>query len=132
MASTSAAIPRVAAPKFTATQFTPTPFDTAEQKARFANHFAAFMQAGFPETKFPPWFYRKLRTTFGHNAHYDRDGFHHDFFTTGTGRARFVRQTLHNGGLGDPAHTYSDVETAIHEWLEGDGAPLTGHYLRHH
>lgn len=101
--------------RFSASQFTPTEFSTAENKAKFANHFMGFVESGFAESKFPKWFYAKLSTTFGHIAHYDRGGFFAKFFTTTAGRVRFLSISLEHPCHGDPKFTYSDVERAIAE-----------------
>ena len=42
---------------FSASQFVATKWDTAEDKARFANQFLNFVESGFAESKFPKWFY---------------------------------------------------------------------------
>ena len=98
---------------FSASQFVPTQWDTAKDKARFANHFLDFVENGFEESKFPKWFYKRLSMTFGHIAHFDQGGFFAEFFTTTKDKLRFLRQCIQHPCFGDPAHTYSDVEQAI-------------------
>jgi hypothetical protein len=98
---------------FSANQFTPTQWDTAEDKAKFANHFLNFVESGFAESKFPKWFYKRLSMTFGHIAHFDQSGFFAEFFTTTRGRVDFIRQTLQYPGYGDPGYTYCDVEKVL-------------------
>lgn len=103
---------------FTAEQFTPTQWDTAAQKAKFANHFLDFVESGFPASKFPKWFYTRLSMTFGHIAHFNREGFYETFFTTPQDKVRFLEFTLQAGCHGDPAFIYSDVEKALKAYLE--------------
>jgi hypothetical protein len=112
--------------KFTANQFTPTEWSTAEDKARFANHFLKFLDRGFPRTLFQKWFYNQLRNTFGHIAHFDIHGFWSEFFETTEGKVRFLKITVNPplGFCGDPAYTYSDVERAISEKVK------VGNYLQ--
>lgn len=62
---------------FTANQFTATKWESAEQKAKFANHFVRFVKSGFKPTLFYSWFYKRLSMTFGHIAHFNRQGFWH-------------------------------------------------------
>lgn len=108
---------------FTAEQFTPTQWDTAADKAKFANHFVRFVASGYKETLFYDWFYKRLSNTFGHIAHYDRIGFYNHFFRDKTAQLYFMTATRQGGGYGDPAYTYSDVEKAIkaHYGMVGDG-----------
>ena len=113
---------------FTAGQFTATQFDTAADKARFANHFVRFVDSGYKETLFYDWFYRRLSMTFGHIAHYNRAGFYYHFFQDKNAQLYFMTATRQGGGYGDPAYTYSDVEKAIkaHYGMVGDGRPHLG------
>lgn len=99
--------------KFKSSDFTPTKFDTAGQKAKWANHLVAFLEARCPLSMFHGWFYTRLSTTFMHIAHYNRLGFHEVWFCTAQNRARFVKHLLDYRVCGDPAYTYSDVEAAI-------------------
>ena len=108
---------------FPADQFVPTEWSTAEDKARFANHFLRFVESGFAESLFPQWFYKRLSMTFGHIAHYDRGGFFGTFFASAAGKVRFLRVTVHHSFHGDPKFTYSDVERAV------AGAVRAGGYL---
>jgi len=103
---------------FTANQFTPTKFDTAEDKARFANHFVRFIEKGFPRTLFPKWFYRRLSSTFRHTAHYNIDGFYGMWFGGPERQQNFLQHTRLVEIYGDPAFTYSDVEKALQNWAK--------------
>ncbi len=101
---------------FVAQQFTHTQWDTREDKAKFANHFVRFVESGYKETLFHDWFYKRLSNTFGHIAHYDREGFYATMFTSPQSRLRFAHITSEQGGYGDPKFTYSDVESALKRW----------------
>lgn len=106
---------------FSSEQFTPTKWDTAEQKAKFANHFVRFVESDFSANLFCDWFYQRLMNTFGHIAHLNRAGFYETFFLTVEGRLRFLEITAGistcMGGMGDPTWTYSDVERELRAWV---------------
>lgn len=106
---------------FTGAQFSPTKWDTAEQKAKFANQFVRFVESDFKESLFPKWFYNRLSMTFGHIAHYDQAGFYGAQFSTLRKQLAFLDQTVNGGGYGDPAYTYSDVERALAAWVIKSG-----------
>ncbi|MBM3273047.1 hypothetical protein FJY94_07380 [Candidatus Kaiserbacteria bacterium] len=108
---------------FEASQFTPTKWDSAEDKARFANQFAKFVSGSFRREDFPKWFYNSLHLTFGHIAHYDQYGFFATFFECQAGKVQFLAQCLEYPAYGDPDHTYCDVEKALKIWLR-DGRYL--------
>ena len=103
--------------KYTATQW-----DTAEDKAKFVNHFIKFVRAGFPKSKFNKKFYQRLSNTFGHIAHYNINGFWDTFFTTIEGKVRFLEITLNSPCYGDPAYTYCDAEKEIQRILKEENA----------
>lgn len=103
---------------FFAAQFTPTKWDTAQDKADFANRFAAFVKAGFPQSGFTKKFYNRLSNTFGHIAHYNQLGFWETFFTSTDKKVDFIRLTLSHPCYGHPEFTYCDVERALQAWLE--------------
>jgi len=107
--------------KFAAEEFQPTKWDTAADKARFANHFAKFVEGDFREDQFPEWFYQRLSKCFGHIANYNRGGFFAVFFTTEEGKFRFLQMSVENGCYGDPTFTYSDVERALRAWILATG-----------
>jgi len=108
---------------FKASQFTPTQWDPAETKADFADHFMRFVESDFKRTLFYDWFYKRLSMTFGHIAHYNRDGFYETFFMTAEGKHNFLHRTVEHGAhaVGDPHFTYSDVERAIAEKVQAKG-----------
>lgn len=98
-------------------QFGPTHWDSAETKAKFANHFVTFVAKGFPRNLFTKDFYKRLSMTFGHIAHYNQLGFWEEFFESNEGRLRFIQQSYQYPCYGDPAFTYSDVERELIAWL---------------
>jgi hypothetical protein len=102
---------------FEAGQFTPTEFSTAEDKARFANQFVAFVESDFSASKFPNWFYKRLSMSFGHIAETDQGGFYETWFSSTARKVQFLKHTLDRGGCGDPRYTYSDVEQDLGVWL---------------
>ena len=106
---------------FTPDQFTPTKWETAKDKAAFANRFVLFVQSDFSAQHFTDKFYRRLSNTFGHIAHFNRGGFWSEFFTTTADKVRFLEMTFQWPCFGDPAWTYSDVERALQAWLQADG-----------
>jgi|HubBroStandDraft_6_1064221.scaffolds.fasta_scaffold189637_3 hypothetical protein len=108
---------------FTPDQFTPTQWDTASDKARFANQFVRFVTRGFKRSDFPKWFYNRLSNTFGHIAHYNQHGFFGQFFTNDSGKLEFINQTLEWPYDGDASFTYSDVERLLKTWLRASGIP---------
>jgi hypothetical protein len=103
--------------KFQGSQFTATQFDSAEQKAKFANHFVRFVESDFKQTLFPKWFYTRLSMTFGHIAHYNQSHFYRTFFTDTVSKVHFLKQTVQMGGYGSPEFTYSDVEKVLSQWV---------------
>ena len=106
---------------FTADQFTPTKWETASDKAAFANRFVRFVKSDFAAKHFTDKFYRRLSNCFGHIAHFNRGGFWSEFFTTTADKVRFLEVTFQYPCYGDPAWTYSDVERALQAWLQEDG-----------
>ncbi len=106
---------------FNAGQFTATEFNSAEDKAWFANHFVRFVESGFRKTLFTKRFYIRLSMTFGHIAHYDKAGFWQVYFVDVLDRVSFIRSTLRAGCHGSPNYTYCDVERVIVDWMIDDG-----------
>ncbi len=110
----SAALTRaLATPAFIAADFVPTQWDTAEQKAKFANALFTFIADDFPRSKFHESFYRRLSNTCGHIACYNRDGFYGRFFLNAQDKLEFLEQCVTWPCYGDPTYTYSDVERAV-------------------
>ena len=110
--------------KFTADQFLDTEWESAQDKAKFANHYVRFVESGFKQTLFQKWFYRSLILKFGHIAHYDIHGFYSQFFTSPRGKVEFIQQML------DFFWADTDVERALRAhakqvgWLEKFKAEL--------
>ena len=112
----SAALTRaLTTPAFVAADFVPTQWDTAEQKAKFANALLTFVAQDFPRSKFHESFYRRLSNTFGRIANYDSAGFYQLFFLSAEEKLEFLEQCITWPCYGDPTCTYSDVERAVGE-----------------
>jgi hypothetical protein len=107
--------------KFSATAFTVTKFSSAEDKAKFANQFVAFVSAGCPQSKFPKWFYQRLCQMFQHIAHYNAHGFYEEWFSSAEKRRQFLERALSSPTYGDPKWTWSDVERALQYWIQSSG-----------
>jgi hypothetical protein len=103
---------------FAAEQFIPTEYKTAKDKAKFANHFADFALSNFSYDKFSKWFYEQLRMCFGHMAHYNKDGFYEEWFSTRKKHEHFLNHCLAHQCYGQPEYTYSDVEKALIAWMK--------------
>ena len=104
---------------FKAEQFVATQWDTAEDKAKFANHLVRFVESDYSRSLFYKWFYRRLSNCFGHIAHYNLDGFYHEWFTSDprNGGRRFLYNIAKWPCYGDPKFTYSDVEKELQKWV---------------
>jgi len=98
---------------FLAHEFTPTKFRTADEKAKFANHFFRFVDSNFAANLFTQKFYERLSNTFGHIAHCSKAGFYEEFFCNAADQLRFLEVIAKWPCHGDPAWTFSDVERAI-------------------
>jgi hypothetical protein len=110
----SAALTRaLTTPAFVVADFVPTQWDSAEQKAKFANALMRFIADDFPRSKFHKAFYQRLSNTFGHIAHYDLVGFYEHFFLTAEDKLEFLEQCVAWPCHGDPTTTYSDFERAV-------------------
>jgi len=110
----SAALTRaLTTPGFTANDFTPTKWHSASDKADFANALLKFIAQDFSRAKFHNALYRRLSSTFGHIAHYDRNGFYETFFLDAKGKIAFLEQCVNWPCFGDPTYTYCDVERAV-------------------
>jgi hypothetical protein len=114
MAKTRAAVPTFGASLFTATQF-----DTAQDKADFANWLVRFIVDGFKCAAFHTARYRRLSNCFGMIAHYNKFGFYDAQFETPQRRQEFLQHITHAWRCpGDPAWTFSDVEKCVQQWLK--------------
>jgi hypothetical protein len=109
----AATIRALTTPTFTAAEFAPTQWDSAEDKAKFANALMKFIAHEFPRKSFTKPFYRCLSNTFGHIAHHNLDGFYAAFFERDADKVVFLEQTLSWPHFGDPTFMFSDVERAV-------------------
>jgi hypothetical protein len=100
-------------PPFTAEQFTTTKWDTAADKAAFANTLCHFMAADFRENLFTKKLYRRLSLSFGMIAHYNEFEFYDHFFRDLQGKVAFLEETLSWRPCGQPEFTFCDVEHAV-------------------
>src|ERR1700733_10963749 len=113
----AATVPALTIPTFTAAEFAPTQWDSAEDKAKFANALMKFIAHEFPRQSFTKPFYWRLSNTFGHIAHHNLDGFYGAFFERDADKVVFLEQTLSWPHFGDPTLTFSDVERAVKRQL---------------
>lgn len=103
---------------FNAAQFVGGQFDTAADKARFANQFVRLVQGNFSRKNFPKWFYQQLSHCRGHIAEYDQNGFFNEWFSQPHRKVQFIERWVnHDHPVGNPAFTFSDVEQALVQWL---------------
>ena len=110
---------------FTAEQFTATEFDSAADKAKFANKLVEFFLSGFTEKKFTKWLYKHLSLHFnGHIAHYNQNGFYEAQFATQDTRERFLRQMVDYPCYGQPEYTWCDVERSMQSWYAENKASV--------
>lgn len=106
--------------RFEASLFIETKLSTVEDKAWFADHLLAFIQADFPKAKLTEKLYQRLSNTFGFIAYYDRAGFWSTFFEDTAGKIKFLRQIVRHPCYGDATCTFSDVEMAVKQVLIQD------------
>lgn len=102
--------------KFAPGQFTATEHATTADKAKFANHFIRFVLGGFKESVFPKWFYTRLSMTFGHIAHYNKNGFYDTWFNSADKQANFIERLREHTACGSAEFTFSDVERVLTRW----------------
>jgi hypothetical protein len=113
--------PALLRPPFDPAMFTPTKWDSAADKAVFANALARFIASDFKLALFTEKLYARLHNCFGHIAHYNKAGFIAEFFETTPGKIDFLEQTVRHPCYGDPAFTYSDAETLFVLRLQDSG-----------
>jgi len=102
---------------FSKKDFTETPWNTPEDKAKFANLLITFVKEGCKSTNVTKKLYGQLSQCFGHIAHYNAEGFYEVWFSTAEKRVKWLEYVLTFKHYGDPACTYSDVEAAFIGWL---------------
>jgi len=103
-------------PIFDPTMFTATQWSTAKDKAEFATWLIRFIEKGAPLSLFHKAKYNRLSMCFGHIAHYNKFGFHDEWFQTPEQVAEWVRYITSRPVYGDPAWTFSDVERVVVEY----------------
>lgn len=108
-------------PVFKASDFTATQFYTAQEKADYTQALCGLVLGDFAESKFPKTLWRRLMHSFGHIAHFDRDGFYATWFSTNARRLDWITHVLDFQPYGDATHTYCDVERAFRAWLSESG-----------
>lgn len=99
---------------FSPDQFAAVEYGSAEDKAKFANHLARFVESGFNPNLFPDWFYRRLLMTFGHIAHFNKGGFYSVWFRKTQSRRDFLCRIVDPPWSGGP---WGDVERALATWV---------------
>ena len=109
----AAIVRAITTPSFEPHQFTATQWNSAEDKAKFANTLMTFIANEFPRRSFTKTLYQRLSNTFGHIAHTDIDGYYSVFFERDADKIVFLDQTLHWPCYGDPTYTLCDVERAV-------------------
>lgn len=109
----AATVRALTTPAFTAAEFTATQWNSADDKAKFANALMKFVGNEFPRQSFTKSLYRRLSNTFGHIAHTNLDGFYAVFFESDADKIEFLEQTLSWPQFGDATFTFSDVERAV-------------------
>jgi hypothetical protein len=105
-------------PPFEPHQFTATQWNSAADKAKFANALMTFIANEFPRKSFTKSLYQRLSNTFGHIANYNIDGYYSVFFERDADKIVFLDQALHWPCYGDPAYTFCDVERAVQRRLK--------------
>lgn len=110
---------------FNASQFAATKFNTAEEKAKWANDLMAFVESGFKPSKWTKALYQRLSKCFMHIAHYDMGGFWDVWFSTPHNQWRWITHIMRGPYYGDPQFTFSDVEKAIASYLTENPGILT-------
>ena len=98
--------------------YTPTKFNTAQDKAQFEVKLKKFIMDGCKEEKFTKVIYKRLALMFSHIAHYDKYGFYEVWFSNPARRVEWLERTENLNIYGDPAHTWSDVEKSIQQWIK--------------
>ena len=80
-----------------------------------------FIAEDFPKTLWTKVFYRRLSMIFSNIAHYNEHGFWETWFETTADQIDFLQNIAHYPCWGDPAFTYSDVETIIGKRVKNCG-----------
>ena len=106
--------------QFTGEEFTPTKWATAEEKAKIANKLTCFVLGGFQQASLTGVMYQRLSNMFGHIAHCDINGFYSTWFADIKSCRDWAEHITGSwlSGIGDPRFTWSDVETALIQWIK--------------
>ena len=104
-----------------ALMFTETKFNSASDKAAFGLQFLKFVASDFAQAGFTNKFYNRLNKTFGHIAHYNRDGFFQTHFSDTASKINFLKMTMAYPCYGEPIFTFCDVESEIQKRLLQSG-----------
>lgn len=106
--------------EFRGEDFTPTQWATAEEKAKTAHKLTKFILGGFGQAAFGKGMYQRLSNMFGHIAHCDINGFYSTWFADIKSCRDWAEHITGSwlSGIGDPRFTWSDVETALIQWIK--------------
>jgi hypothetical protein len=105
--------------------FAATEFHTAADKAKFLATLVRFLCNHCDEDRFDRRLYNGLHTHLGHIAHYDRGGFHAEWFRDAEARIRFLAHHATRDLYGD----WGDVGRALRDWIGGpEGRQVLDHY----
>lgn len=108
-----------------ARHFQPTAWDTAEEKAEFANLFIRFVESDFSRQLFTGKFYQRMVCMFGFHAFPNSQNFWDHYFGDEAGRRRFIQNCIEHRHAGDAGMTYSDVHARLQDWLRARFPALT-------
>ncbi len=111
---------------FSVAQFTATPYNTAEDKVKWANAMASWVQRGFPESGWRKGLYDGLYIhMYSHIAEYNQYGFYCVWFDGIDKQLQWLKYASKGGylpgGAGHPEYTWSDVEKAFSAWIKENG-----------
>jgi hypothetical protein len=98
---------------FLASELVATKFSSAAEKAEFGNALLHLIDSGFARNLFTDRLYGRLSNCFGHIAHYNSTQFYEEWFSSLSAQVRFLEHALRFPCYGDPAFTFSDVESEI-------------------
>ena len=110
---------------FHARHFQPTTWDTAEEKAEFANLFVRFVESDFNRQFFTGKFYQRVVCVFGFHAFPNSQNFWKHYFDDEHGRRRFILTCIEHRHAGEAATTYADVHVRLQDWLRERFPALT-------
>ena len=105
-------------------QFASGDYWTSERKAKIATAFVRFVVAGCPFTLVTKDLYGGLSSMWGHIAHFNREGFYGEWFSSPARIARFLSRPSGEYWMnerGDPRFCLSDVERVLREWIQESG-----------